>query len=278
MKRSFWLIWFLGTALTGAAPAAGAELPIIDAHIHYSADAWEMLPPEDAVRLLREAGITRALVSSSGDDGTIKLHEAAPDLIVPELRPYRRRSDLSTWMHDETVIPLMEERLGRYRYVAIGEFHVFGADADLPVVRRTVELARRHRLFLHAHSDADAVQRLFGQDPDARVLWAHAGFDRPANVRAMMLRYRRLWADLAFRNDHAPNGRLDPEWRALLEEFPDRFMLGTDTFAPERWHYVGRHAEWSRGWLADLPAELAEQIAWRNANALFGDFPTDRPQ
>ena len=43
-----------------------------------------------------------------------------------------------------------------------------------------------------------------------------------------------------------------------------------DTFTPERWYYVGEHARWSREWLADLPADVAERIAWRNAADLFG--------
>ena len=45
-------------------------------------------------------------------------------------------------------------------------------------------------------------------------------------------------------------------------------MVGTDTFTPERWHYIGEHARYSRGWLSDLPAPLAERIGWRNAEAL----------
>jgi hypothetical protein len=52
-------------------------------------------------------------------------------------------------------------------------------------------------------------------------------------------------------------------------EFPDRFLLGTDTYTPERWYYVPEHAAWARGWLADLPSEIAERIAWRNGEALF---------
>ncbi len=46
-------------------------------------------------------------------------------------------------------------------------------------------------------------------------------------------------------------------------------MIGTDTFTPERWYYVTEHAEWSRAWLADLPADVAERIAYRNGEALF---------
>ena len=65
-----------------------------------------------------------------------------------------------------------------------------------------VQLARQYKLFLHAHSDADAVERLFRQWPEARILWAHAGFERPENVREMLRKHRNLWCDLAFRTDH----------------------------------------------------------------------------
>ncbi len=249
-----------------------ADLPIFDAHIHYSHDAWETIPPKEAVALLRKAGLKGALVSSSGDDGTQKLYAEAPDLIVPELRPYRSRGEISTWVRDETVVTHLESRLARYRYVAIGEFHVYGADADLPVVRRLVQLAKQHQLMLHAHADADAVERLFRQDPEARILWAHSGFEPPARVREMLRRHRGLWADLAYRNDQAADGKVAPEWREAFLEFSDRFLVGTDTFVPERWHYVGEHAAWSRTWLADLPPEVGERIAWRNGESLFGSF------
>jgi len=261
-----------------AAPAranpAAAALPIFDAHLHYSHDAWERLSPGQAVALLREAGLKRALVSSSGDDGTRKLYAEAPDLVLPELRPYRTRGELGSWMHDASVVEHLEARLAKYRYVAIGEYHLYGADADLPVPRRVVQLAREHRLYLHSHSDAEAIDRQFAQDPQARILWAHAGFDTPDNVRAMLRKHRHLWCDLAFRSDHASvsagQGRVDPGWRAAFLEFPERFMVGTDTFTPERWFYVVEHARWSRTWLADLPPAVAERIAWRNGEALFG--------
>jgi len=249
--------------------ARAADLPIFDAHLHYSHDAWEVVPPKQAIAMLRKAGVKRALVSSSGDDGQQRLAAEAPDLIVPELRPYRSRGDTGTWFRDETVPGYLEERLKKFRYAGIGEFHVYGADADLPVPRRMVELARQHGLFLHAHSDVEAVERLFKQWPQARILWAHSGFDRPERVREMLRKHKNLWCDLAFRTDQAAGGKVDAEWRKAFLEFPDRFMLGTDTFTPERWHYVAEHAVWARGWLADLPPQVAERIAWRNGEALF---------
>jgi hypothetical protein len=261
-----------------AAPLAAAELPIFDAHVHYSHDAWDNLPPQDAIAILRRAGVKRALVSSSGDDGTQRLVAAAPDLVVPSLRPYRTRGDVSTWVRDDTVVAFLEDRLARQRYAAIGEFHLYGADADLPVPRRMVALARQHGLVLHAHSDSDAIERLFRQYPEARILWAHSGFDRPEAVLAMLKKHRNLWCDLAFRSEQGTGGRVPAEWRSVFVEFPDRFMVGTDTYTPERWHYIVEHANWSRAWLADLPQPLAERIAYRNAEALFAGWDPARSQ
>jgi len=269
-----WAVIVLSLAFALAARAA--ELPIFDAHIHYSHDAWETVPPAQAIEILRKAGIKRALVSSSNDDGNQRLLAAAPDLILPSLRPYRTRGDVGGWVREDAIVAYLEDHLKKYRYVALGEFHLYGADADLAVPRRMVHLAQQYNLVLHAHSDVDAIGRLFLQYPAARILWAHSGFERPENVREMLKKHKNLWCDLAFRTDHATAGKPSPEWRALFMEFPDRFMLGTDSYVPERWHFIIEHARWARAWLADLPADVAERIAFRNGEALFGPVATPR--
>jgi Amidohydrolase len=252
--------------------ATAQTMPIFDSHLHYSQDAWEQLPPKAAIEILRKAGLKAAMVSSSSDDGTQKLYAEAPDLVIPVLRPYRQRGEISTWVRDPTVVAHLEARLKTNRYAAIGEYHVYGADADLPVVRRVVALARENKLYLHSHSDADAIERQFKQDPNARILWAHSGFDSPDKVREMLRKYKNLWCDLAFRSDHASSGKVVPAWRAAFLEFPDRFLVGSDTFTPERWYFVVEHANWSRQWLADLPTAVAERIAYKNGEALFGSM------
>ena len=248
--------------------------PIFDAHLHYSHDAWDNLPPQAAIEVLKKAGIKRALLSSSNDDGQQRLYALAPEIIVPSLRPYRTRGDVGTWAHDNAVIGYLEERLKKFRYAAIGEFHLYGVDADAPIPRRMVELARQNGLILHAHSDIDAVERLFKQWPEARILWAHSGFARPEEVRDMLRKHKNLWSDLAFRGDHHSGGKVTDDWRAAFLEFPDRFVLGTDTFTPERWLYVGEHAGAARVWLSTLPADVAQKIAYRNAENLLGHFNT----
>ena len=50
-------------------------------------------------------------------------------------------------------------------------------------------------------------------------------------MRRMLKTYPNLWIDLSwvvYPNYVAPNGKPDKEWVALVEEFPDKFMIGTD--------------------------------------------------
>lgn len=257
----------LGCAGTSAGRAD--ELPLVDTHIHYSHDAWELYPPEEAVAILRNAGLRKAFVSSSPDEGTQKLYRLAPDLVVPVLRPYRRRGELKSWINDPTIVDLLTRRLAEHRYAGIGEFHVFGADAGLSAVRGLVELARKHDLFLHAHADAAAVERILAQYPEARVLWAHAGFEELGVIETMMERHSGLSADLSFRFAHIEGDRVTGAWLRLFERFPERFTVGTDTYTPSRWDDVAGHAEGTRRWLASLPEPLRGNIAFRNAERLL---------
>ncbi len=245
------------------------SVPIADAHVHYSHDSVELTPAARVIEIMREANLKFALVSSSDDNGTQLLSEAAPDLIVPGLRPYRRRGEINSWFTDAAALAYVEKLLATNRYASIGEFHLYGSDADREIPRRIVELADEYNLILHAHSDADAVERLLAQNPNVKVLWAHAGFDSPEDVSVMLDKHDRLWADLAFRGEVGSGGELSSEWIALFTRHPDRIMLGTDTYTPERMYYIPSHANASREWLATLPPELAEKVAWKNAHDLI---------
>lgn len=155
-------------AMARGAPAD--ELPIVDTHLHYSQNSWQDYAPAAVLLLLDQAGVRRAFVSSTPDDGTMRLYEAAPDRIVPVLRPYRQPGELSSWHQDPTVVPYLEQRLARPVYRGIGEFHLTGAEARAPIVRQVAELAAGHGLFLHCHCDAEAVEILAGLVPGVTVL------------------------------------------------------------------------------------------------------------
>jgi hypothetical protein len=257
--------------LARSLPAAEPEWHITDAHIHYSQDAWDPYPPDTALAILDRAGIRRAFVSSTPDDGTLRLYERAPDRIVPVLRPYRGRGDLGSWHRDPTVVPYLRERMARGIHRGIGEFHLYGDEARSAVVAEVAALAAQHRAFLHCHCDAAALEGLLGIRPDVQVLWAHAGMSSgPDAVGRLLDGYgRRLWVELALRSDVAPGGRLDPAWRALFLKHPDRFLLGTDTWIPSRWGEVGSVQDAARTWLRQLPPDVARRIARDNADGLL---------
>jgi len=266
---SFLSPWVLSAA---QADNDSEPLPIFDAHIHYSDDAWEAFSPDDAIRRLREAGVKRAMVSSSSDEGTQRLYQADPFFVVPSLRPYRKRGELQTWMHDESVIPYLKERLQKYRYAAIGELHVDGEEANTAVMREVVQLAKQHGLMMHVHSDAQAIKFIFEQDPQARILWAHAGFEFAETVRELLLLHDNLWADLSFRYDIFPNGTIMPEWQQVLLDHADRFLLGIDTYTPQRWLQVNEVMQWQRQLLAALPSGVARKIAYQNGERITRPF------
>src|SRR5574341_2403402 len=147
----------------------GQDLPIFDAHIHYSRPDWSVYPPEAALAVLDRAGVRWAMVSSTPDDGTIRLYEKAPERIVPVLRPYRTRADMGTWTTDLSILPYVEERLKRGIYRGLGEFHLSAAQTGDPVVRGLADLARHHNLFLLAHTDAAGIEALITQYPQVRL-------------------------------------------------------------------------------------------------------------
>ncbi len=270
-------VWiFLGCA---AQSSAGEEvLPLFDAHLHYSGNAWAQFPPEKVMQLLDEAKISMALLSSTPIEGTLRLHKHAPERFIPELRVYRKTTSLETWYQerqtwfkDPGTIPFLEQELKRGIYKGIGEFHVDGSEVDTPVMRRIADLAVENDVHLHAHSDAAAIAKLFEFNAKVRVIWAHAGMSTdPETVAAFVAKYPKLWVELSYRNDVVSGGELHPVWHKLFLAYPDRFLWGSDTWTPPRWPEVPKLAQQARAWLGLLPRDVAEKIAYKNAHALLG--------
>ncbi|MGQ0677100.1 MAG: amidohydrolase family protein [Rhodospirillales bacterium] len=257
----------------GAGARAQGRLPIFDCHVHYGQNDWGPYPASKVLDLFAAAGVARVLASSTPDDGTLMLHKAAPERVAPVLRPYRAGVGSSNWFNDPNLIEYLEGRLKAGVYKGIGEFHLFDAtNAGTKQVKRVTELAVERGIHLHVHSGAAPIEALFKIEPRLKILWAHAGMSEPPEMVGPMLdRYANLSTELSFRaGDVAPGGKLDQRWRALFEKHPGRFMIGTDTYITPRWgDYVGL-VEAHRAYLTQLPRDLAERIAFRNAVGLFG--------
>jgi len=270
------------TSTTTASPTATPGLmPLFDAHLHYSASAWSVYPPETVARLLDAAGVRSAFASSAPDEGTFRLRAVLGNRVIPTLGPYRNVADVLSWTRDPSILPYVESVYRRDEHRGFGEFHLLVGQVRLPTVRGVLALAQRERLFLQPHADARAVAELLDHMPEATVLWAHAGVDAtPEQVGALLDRWPKLSVELSLRADVAPNGTLDPRWRDLLVRHSGRFMIGTDTWTVggtftgnERWDRYAEIVSGIRGWLAQLPSDVAEAIAYRNAECFVAQLP-----
>lgn len=268
---------FLIALAPQAGVAADEPIEIFDAHMHYN---WEPKPyysVDEVLAVFKKNRVTGILSTSRPNTGTIALMDAKAAnkadglFIVPFIRPYRIRADIQTWFNDPTIFDLIQDEYKRGYYRGIGEFHVSGKAAASEWVKKTVNFAVEHDLYLHAHSDDEAVEILMSHNPKARIIWAHTGFGLGTDrVAEMMAKYPQLWGELSYRSGiTSGGGKLTPEWRALFEKFPDRFLLGSDTWVPERWASYGSTMAEYRAWLAQLPPDIAAKIANGNARRLF---------
>lgn len=262
-------------------PSATADkvFELFDGHIHYSNDVWDKLPPQRALELLREAGISRALVSATPGEGAERLYRAAPGRVVPFLRPYATREHRFTWTSDAAVPGYLNEQLERIPFRGIGEFHLTGDSANSRIVRDVVALARTRSLALHAHTDVVGIVALLEQAPDIPVIWAHGGFDVPATtLRDLLGKHAQLYIELSFREGLTLDGQLTMVWSQLLTDFHTRFLVGMDTYSPARWMQLPELAATTRSWLVQLPEQIARAIAYGNAARLFPDNTNSRGQ
>jgi len=253
--------------------AHGAEpFPIFDAHVHYNLDIGRPVSAEQVFDLWRKAGIRGVLLTSRPNDGTRELLAAdSPEFRkVAFARPYNTVADVRTWFQDPEIYAMIEQELERGIYAGIGEFHIFGKDADSDGFARFVQLAASRKLWLHAHCDDYVIERIFALDPNAKVIWAHTGMGTESErVDELLARFPMLHGELSFRGGIEDGSGVSPAWRALFTKYPDRFLLGSDTWVPGRWPQVPEIMTGYRLWLRHLPEDVARRIAWGNGARLF---------
>jgi hypothetical protein len=256
-----------------SAVRADDRIAIFDAHLHYNWEPKPFLPLADVLALFKRNKVTGILATSRPNDGTQALvGAAAPGLwVVPFIRPYRVRADIASWFKDPAIHDLIREEHKRGYYRGIGEFHLSGRAAATEWVRKAVDFSAEHRLFLHAHADVEALEILYAHNPKARIVWAHTGFSlEPARVQTLLERYPGLWGELSYRGGITDGtGAITPEWRLLFERFPDRFLIGSDTWIDARWAGYDQIMATYRAWLGQLPRAVAERIAHGNAERIF---------
>ncbi|MBI5275141.1 MAG: amidohydrolase [Burkholderiales bacterium] len=275
----------------GAAAAAGYTGPLFDAHLHYNEEAWNGTagphPLADVLARMKRNGVRAIIGNSRPNDGTKALAasgetRAAGVTVVPFIRLYRNRADYDSWFRDETIYQMVQDELARGTaagpFRGIGEFHLYdSANANGAVAAKLMKLAEEKDLAVLAHVDDVAVDLLMAHTPSKgqklRLVWAHTGIGGApaARVDQLMARYPHLMGELSYRPGlTCDGGKLCPEWRQLILKYPQRFMIGSDTWVNQRWLYYDELMQGYRTWLGDLPSDVARRIGWDNGATLFG--------
>ena len=257
-------------SITFISQTLASELPLFDAHIHYSEDIWNAIPPANAIKRLKENGIRRAIVSATPAKGAIKLYKQDTELVVPFLRPYRTPDDRRDWYTNPKILEYVRSNLEEFDYRGLGEFHLFGSQVDTPVMKGILELAKKKKLILLAHSNHETIDALVAAAPGLTIIWAHGGFDVDIDVITSKLeKYKNLYIELSFREGITENNRLTPQWRKAFTTYPTRFLTGSDTYIGPRWLQLPELTGAYRGWLNQLPSDVAEAIAFKNGERIF---------
>jgi hypothetical protein len=273
MQRTLALLVALG-GLFAAGAGADPLPPMIDAHAHYSAPDAAALSPAEVVAKLDATGVRQLVVTSSPPQLAQQLYQHAPDRVIPLLGVYDSDRHKANWVHDAGLPARVAAQLENGEWAGIGELHLFARDTRQPVFALLVRLAAARKLVMMIHGDAEVVEQAFAVAPEVRVLWAHLGTDPlPDLLAAMLVRFPGLWVDTSVRDERiAPDGHLLPEWRALFERHPERFVVAVDTFSVNRWHQYEEVVAQIRSWVDPLPQQLKANLLHDNAARLFDSY------
>lgn len=281
--------------------ASAQTIPIIDLHFHAD-QVWDL---QALVKLFDELGVAAAGNGARGsDDLALKFAEQYPGRFIPfgGNEPIRgfisRGGERAYTLQDPAVVEYLgrlEAALRNGQFKGIGELVVNSAHsrsdkpakypADSALMQRLWALSAGYGVPLSVHMDATSdsiaqMERLLASDRRGSWIWAHTGWSAdssPALLRRLLQAHPNLFCELSgresirrkYRGDPIDEGGvLKPTWKALLEEFPDRFVIGTDIDPATLETYREEIGYW-RGILTQLSPTTATKLAHENAERLL---------
>jgi predicted TIM-barrel fold metal-dependent hydrolase len=273
----------LAATLTAASAwAADYAGPLIDAHSHVpnatAIDAY--------VAAMKRHNVSKVILLGVGG---VQKDDAA--WIAAAVKKYPDRVVAGQPVPDPTTASAaarLDAELAKTGARAAGEIHVRQVSRKIernpaePAFVKVLEVAARHKVpvVIHDELNAEATKGLeaaLDAVPGATLVLAHGGESTPAALEGLLARHKNLVVDLSgmhFQRTPAlatEKGPLDPAWKALIVKHPDRFVLGIDVWAARLFEpaMLDRLMAWTRRILGELPPEVAERVAHRNAAALF---------
>ena len=139
------------------------------------------------------------------------------------------------------------------------------------------------------HANIAAFERLLAHNPRAHIIWAHlgndnTGFRTPELAERLMRAHPNLYQEIKIDpgaiglnsplSDGA-SGKIKSDWLKLFQDFPDRFLIGSDQHYPP----IAGQNRWEAPVLLlnQLPPAVRRKIAVDNARKLYSGS-TAKPQ
>ena len=153
------------------------------------------------------------------------------------------------------------------------EIHMEAVPQDMPFPEIRLKGGRNPEKI---HGNVAAFERLLAHNMEAQIVWVHAGWDLTGERTVpLMRRLLRAHANLAMSikieggvrltQPLTPDGAVKPGWVTMLGDFPDRFVIGSDTFIGEG----TEQTENVRRFVDALPPDLVVPIGSGNARRLY---------
>lgn len=168
------------------------------------------------------------------------------------------------------------------------------ARADHPALMAVYKVAAKHQLPVLLHSNLSSLREdepiyqpeletALKKNPDTRFILAHAGTSEsvealqkplsnlPQILEDLLQRYDNLSIDLSWSvRDHylfQSEDEVDRDWLALIQKFPDRFLIGSDKVG--KFNGLDKNLGGYAALLDKLSEEAADRVARRNALELL---------
>ena len=270
---------------------AGVPIPFADAHVHLNDLAMQL-------ELMERWGASHAVVFWGGRSSNESVAEAArrhPGKLIPfaSISPERTAYRPAWEANDAALLGQLDGLLATGLYKGIGEISAthfpsagFG-ETDFsptgPMMTGILELARKYRVPVMVHIEQTRMAELgtlLERFPDVTVIWAHGGYTPLFLARRMLERHPNLVYELSARtwaqHPRSPDytilrdgAQVWPQWLALVEEMPGRFLVGSDASHRSAGSEAMKFAS-VQNFLAQLAPAVRERVARTNLLRLLG--------
>lgn len=271
-----------------AQAAEPRKVRYVDAHSHL----FEDMRADETILAFRKAGIAGVLIMWPDPYPVRTLADQNPGYVIPMLSISADKTVLT----DETAANFARAR-DQMGFCGFGEFATrlqsngnMSDAASIADPRRVkiydVAAAKATPVNMHVSlAEADTVaafENIVKARPNTPFVLNHGGLTAgPDLLSRLLATYPNVYVELSGRltpptaqqprpqSALAADGSLKPEWQAMFERFPDRFMFGMDVQSIASVQGIPERLAIARTAFAALSQQLEENIAFRNVGRLM---------